>query len=118
MKKEILLTEKSIIRELVLSHLYLTLFGVLSLNILGSVYKISDLIMDVDFNEIIFSFNNGYYTINDQEIGIPIFLNIILALISWRILLWHSLKIFTENDTDIKIKSKTNFLRKFVHFFF
>lgn len=118
MKKEILLTEKSIIRELVLSHLYLTLFAVISLNILGSVYKISDLIMDVDFNDIIFSFNNGFYTINDQEIGIPIFLNIILGLLAWRILVWHSLKILSENVTVVKIKSNTNFLRKFVHFFF
>ena len=118
MKKEILLTEKLIIKEIILSNLALAVFMTISLNALRSIMVISEIIMLVDFNELVFSFKNGYYTINDREIGIPVFMNIVLTLLVWRIMVWHSLKIFYENVTVVNIKSKTNFLKKFVHFFF
>ncbi|MBC7643272.1 MAG: hypothetical protein H7174_13220 [Flavobacterium sp.] len=117
MKREKTLTEKSIRRELILSHLALAIFMVVSLNAVGSIAIVAKFIETLEFNQIFFSFKNGYYTLNDKQIGVPIFINFLIIIALWRLMVWETFRDYPKPTEIIIPQSNYSFLRKFVHLF-
>lgn len=118
MKKEKILTEKSIRRELILSHLALAIFMVISFNVVGSIVIVAKFIETLEFNQILFSFKNGYYTLNDKQIGVPIFMNFLVIIALWKLMVWETFRNYPKPTEIVVYNSDSSFIRKFVHFFF
>ena len=118
MKKELYPTKKSIRRDIILSSLGLSVFIVISYNLMYSVIVVSKFIEVLDFNSINLSFSNGYYTLNNKEMGIPILANFILILVLWYLMVWDTLKKINSKVKPHKLQNKNNFIFKFTNFFF
>ena len=58
----------------------LAVFTVLVLNVLISIMYLLELIKEPDYDSIWLSFQDGYYTINDNKMGVPIFFNFLGVL--------------------------------------
>lgn len=78
--------------SLLTSTLALAIFAVLVLNILISIVYVLELIKEPNFNTIWVSFQDGYYTINDNKIGVSIYVNCLGVLFFWFLMVLHTLK--------------------------
>jgi hypothetical protein len=72
--------------------LAIALFMVLSINAVVSLVYVSKLVQQLDYEYISFSFSNGYYTINNHQIGIPLFFNFTAAIALWYFMVSYTIK--------------------------
>lgn len=78
--------------SLLTSTLALAIFVVVILNVLISIVYMLELINSPDFESIWFSIKGGYYTINNNKMGVSIFFNFVGAFILWILMVYHTLK--------------------------
>ena len=79
----------------------LAVFTVLVLNVLISIMYLLELIKEPDYDSIWLSFQDGYYTINDNKMGVPIFFNCLGVLFFWMLMVFHTLKSIKRSITYI-----------------
>lgn len=111
-------SDKALIRNVVLSQLAISIFVVLALNALRSALVLSELVQYFDFNELIFSIKNGYLALNNVEFGMPIFLNILVIIVLWCLMIWDILRENNDLNKTFNTESISKYCRKFAHMFF
>ncbi|WP_394759286.1 hypothetical protein [Flavobacterium sp.] len=92
--------------SLFITTLVLAVFAMLVINVVVSIIHMLDLIKEPSFETISLAFKEGYYTINDKKIGIPILFNIVGGFILWLLMLYHTIRsiynldFFLDNFND------------------
>ncbi len=119
MKTDFKITNKSVRNDVIFSNMALAIFVVVSFNGLISLLIISKCIQLLEFDKITFAIKNGYYTLNNYEVGIPLIANLFVFLGLWRLMVWDTFRNI-KNQTAIKetANSSNNFFTKLVHLFF
>lgn len=70
----------------------LAVFVILVINVVVSIIYLLELIKEPSFETILVSYNEGYYTINNKKVGIPILVNVIGVFILWVLMLYHTIR--------------------------
>ena len=118
MKKEFQHTDQSIRRDVILSSFALSVFIVLSFNAMISILVVSKFIEELDFDRIVMSFQNGYYTLNNQPVGVPLIVNLAIMLLLWYLMVWDTFRVIKKPEQAVVNYNKSGFLYKLVHLFF
>ncbi|MES2812968.1 MAG: hypothetical protein V4670_10905 [Bacteroidota bacterium] len=84
--------EKRAKMGLLASTLALAIFSVLVINAFIFIIYTMEIINSPDFDIILLSFKDDYYTINGEKRGISIFLNLIGILSLWFLMTYHTLR--------------------------
>ncbi len=77
--------------------LAIAVFMVFSINAVISLVHISKLVQQLDYEYITFSFSNGYYTINNHQIGIPLFFNLMAIMALWYFMVSYTVKVINKH---------------------
>ena len=84
--------------RLLITTFVLALFVMFVLNVAISIIYMLDLIKQPNFETISLAMRDGYYTLNNKEIGAPIFFNIVSFFVVWYLMTSHTLKSIYELD--------------------
>jgi hypothetical protein len=82
--------------SVLITTLAIAIFMVVSINALMSVIYISKLIQQLDYESISFSFNDGYFVINNHEEGLSLFFNFIGIIGLWFFMVLHTIKVINK----------------------
>jgi uncharacterized membrane protein SpoIIM required for sporulation len=82
--------------SILITTLAIAVFMVLSINAVISLVYVSQLVQQLDYEYVSFSYSNGYYTINNHKIGIPLFFNLLAIILLWYFMVSYTLKIINK----------------------
>ncbi|TGD58539.1 hypothetical protein [Flavobacterium humi] len=101
MIREIQKLEKQAKYNLLITTLALAIFVILIVNILIATVYMLELIKEPNYDSILLSFKEGYYTINGKKMGVSIFFNFMGIFALWGLMIFHTLK--TMNKPIISV---------------
>ena len=78
--------------SLLITTLALAIFVILIGNTLISMIYILEWIKMPNYDSLLLSLKEGYYTINGQKMGVSIFWNVIGVLFLWGLMVYHTLR--------------------------
>jgi hypothetical protein len=87
--------------SLLLTTLALAIFVVLIANILIATVYMLELINTPNYNSVLLSFKEGYYTINGKKMGVSIACNAIGILFLWGLMVYHTLKTINKSFVSV-----------------
>lgn len=94
-------TEKQAKFSLLITTLALAIFVILIANILVATVFMLELINTPNYDSVLLSFKEGYYTINGKKMGVSIICNVIGILFLWSLMLYHTLRTINKSFVSV-----------------